>query len=272
MSCLGGIDGVVLSLFPSTLLPSGSLIHFKDLRICSAISSVSHHSLCTPVVATHHESDAYNALSLLTMRPDPEAVTVTTLQTTIVDIEPSVVTLLTTTTTLCSTTISITPGAHATIASTQAPVFSAPSTQIPALFGPTVTNTVTATDFAVALQDPFGAIYSTVILTQNPQATSHDGPFVYTSDNGRHGFDSWSPGAKAGLIVGVVLAGLIILFLLLRWCKARNEWIAHDWRWARHVEGPTPNPNMNIVPTVQAPGAMTPYGHGGQPYYYPTVR
>lgn len=205
------------------------------------------------------------------MSPRPEVVTETTLQTTTVDIDPSIFILLTTTTTLCSTTISITPGAHLTITSPQTPVFVAPSTQIPPIYGPTVTSTVTATDFAVALQDPFGAIYSTVTLTQNPQASSYGGPLVYTSDNGRHGLDSWSPGAKAGLIVGSILAGLIVLFLLLRWCKATNEWIAHDWRWARHVEGPAPNPNMNIVPTVQAPGSMAPYGYGGQPYY-PVVR
>lgn len=45
-----------------------------------------------------------------------------------------------------------------------------------------------------------------------------------------------------------------------------NEWIAHDWRWARNVEG-GPAPGANTVPTVQVNGALdrryaTPYGYG----------
>ena len=45
-----------------------------------------------------------------------------------------------------------------------------------------------------------------------------------------------------------------------------NEWVAHDWRWARNVEG-GPAPGANTVPTVQINGALdrrlaTPYGYG----------
>ena len=45
-----------------------------------------------------------------------------------------------------------------------------------------------------------------------------------------------------------------------------NEWIAHDWRWARNVEG-GPAPGANVVPTVAVSGPLdrsfaTPYGYG----------
>lgn len=193
-------------------------------------------------------------------------VTVTAISTTTVDVDPSVVTILTTTTEQSSTTISATPGEVVTISS--GPVISSqlPTTRVFPSLESIFTSTTTATEIDVYFQGPFGAIYSTwtfTITAGSPQVTSNDGGFIYTVHSNCHGWDCWSPGAKAGLIVGVILAGLLILFLLIRCLKARNEWIAHDWRWARHVEGGGPNPNMNIVPTVRVVGGVypTPYGY-----------
>lgn len=144
-------------------------------------------------------------------------------------------------------------------------------------FEPTVTSTITETQFVVYLQDVTKAVYSTWtidVTTPAPSQVSAGYPdqYVYTVAGEETGWDAWSKGEKAGLIVGVVLAALLILLLLVWFCNRRAEWIAHDWRWARHVEGAA-NPGMNVVPTVTVNGPLnpalaTPYGYGygqGQP-------
>lgn len=138
-------------------------------------------------------------------------------------------------------------------------------------FQPTVTSTTTETQFVVYLQDTTEAIYSTWtidVTSPGPSQVSSGYPdqYVYTVAGEPTGWDSWSKGEKAGLIVGVVFAALLIALLLLWLLKRNDEWIGHDWRWARHVEGGA-NPGMNVVPTVTVNGPLnpayaTPYGYG----------
>ena len=150
-----------------------------------------------------------------------------------------------------------------------------PTTKVYPTYEPTITTTTTITELAIYLQSPSATtIYSTWTLpltsTLPPQVTNLNDPgqLLYVISPAPTGWDSWSDGAKAGLIVGVILGALLLLMLLWCCCKRirNNEWVAHDWRWARNVEG-GPAPGANTVPTVQVSGALdrrlaTPYGYG----------
>jgi hypothetical protein len=82
------------------------------------------------------------------------------------------------------------------------------------------------------------------------------------------GFNSWSPGAKAGLIVGVVFAALILLWLLICCYKRNTAWVTHDWRWAGAVEGGAPGmANANMAAGVQPGMVISPVGSVGTPSY-----
>jgi hypothetical protein len=58
-----------------------------------------------------------------------------------------------------------------------------------------------------------------------------------SKDDDDSDFNSWSTGAKVGLIVGVVLAGMILIWMCMCCYKRNTAWVAHDWRWAGAVEG-----------------------------------
>ena len=98
-------------------------------------------------------------------------------------------------------------------------------------------------------------------------AAANGAPLVYVvnpRDDG--GWDTWSRGSKVGLIVGVVLAGLILVGLLL-WCccKRANLWFVHGWPWSRPVDAPMGmGPGMSIVQPTMVNGPVVPYGAGGQ--------
>lgn len=161
-----------------------------------------------------------------------------------------------------------------TIASSPSPS-ALPTTKIYPTYEPTLITTTTITELAIYLQSPSATtIYSTWTLpltsTLPPQVTNVNDPgqLLYVVSPAPTGWDSWSDGARAGLIVGVILGALLLLMLLWCCCKRMrdNEWVAHDWRWARNVEG-GPAPGANTVPTVQVNGALdrrmaTPYGYG----------
>jgi hypothetical protein len=83
---------------------------------------------------------------------------------------------------------------------------------------------------------------------------------------GGEGWDSWSAGAKAGLIIGVIF-GVLLLLMVLTCCYKRNaRWIAHDWRWAPQVGAPTPGNAMMMT----APGTSTVLTTPSYGYAYPT--
>ena len=98
-------------------------------------------------------------------------------------------------------------------------------------------GSVTATSTSSYLYDPY------------PGATSsnHDSDF---------GLDSWSAGAKAGLIVSVVFAAIILLWFCLCCYKRNAAWVAHDWRWAGAVEGGVPG--MAGANLAHSAGVMSP--------------
>lgn len=194
-------------------------------------------------------------------------------------INTSVVTFCTTSYEYYHTTLIATRGQTITFStptlSASPPPSAIPTTKVYPTYEPTVTTTTTVTHIFIYLQSPSATtIYSTWTLpitsTLPPQVTNMNDPgqLVYVVAPGPTGWDSWSDGAKAGLIIGVIFGALLLLMLLWCCCKRMrdNEWIAHDWRWARNVEG-GPAPGAFTVPTVQVNGALdrryaTPYGFG----------
>lgn len=120
---------------------------------------------------------------------------------------------------------------------------------------PTYTDILTQIDATYFFADSTGSITSTSTTAYLYGPTSYATAPLNDNDSG---FDSWSPGAKAGLIVGVVFAALILLWLCICCCKRNAAWVAHDWRWAGAVEGSTPgmaNANLAYPGTVMSPAA-----------------
>ena len=228
----------------------------------------------------------YPSIMTTTISPFASVVTASVITTETSIIDTSVVTSCTTSWEYYYTTIVATRGQTITFNTpttslptstlpTTPPPSAIPTTKIYPTYEPTVTTTTTITEIAVYLQSPSATtIYSTWTLpltsTLPPQVTNvnQPGQLTYVVSPAPTGWDSWSDGAKAGLIVGVVLGALLLLMLLWCCCKRMrdNEWVAHDWRRARNVEG-GPAPGANTVPTVQVNGPLsrsmaTPYGYG----------
>lgn len=93
----------------------------------------------------------------------------------------------------------------------------------------------------------------------NPHSPDND-------DNNQSGFDSWSAGAKAGLIIGVIFAALILLWLLICCYKRNTAWVTHDWRWAGAVEGGGA-PGMANANMARPGMVMSPITSVGMPSY-----
>lgn len=137
----------------------------------------------------------------------------------------------------------------------------------------TLFKTITETQFVVVLNDHTSSLYSTITIipdapSQTPLSTPYSNVYAYVIGDGEStsGWDSWSKGEQAGLVIGVVFAALLILLGLFWFFKQRNEWVAHDWRFARGVEGG--NQGLSVAPTVPVNGPLdardaTPYGYGG---------
>ena len=143
-------------------------------------------------------------------------------------------------------------------------------------FQPTAIITQTSIEGTYYFENPLGSITSTSLTgwLLGPTGVTYivgDGD----GEDSSSGFDSWSAGAKAGLIIGVVFAALMLLWLLMCCYKRNSRWIAHDWRWAPQVEGSAPgiaNANMMAPGTISTPMTMvsTPapaYSYGGYPGY-----
>jgi hypothetical protein len=126
---------------------------------------------------------------------------------------------------------------------------------------PATTLTRTLVEATYYQQNLQGQIYST-----STTAFLY-GPSMPTASSAAHqeGFDGWSAGAKAGLIIGVVFAALILLWLCICCHKRRSAWIAHDWRWAPHIQGGAPGlANRNLA----TPGSvMSPFSVASTPSY-----
>ncbi|KIX96940.1 uncharacterized protein Z520_07054 [Fonsecaea multimorphosa CBS 102226] len=170
--------------------------------------------------------------------------TVTEITTTAVVISPTVISDITTTVTChISTTLFATFGQTVTIPSPASPsttTVTAPTTKytpIPTIT--TQTSTVTLTELDIYLQDDGGNIYSTWIIPisgfplPNSTHTGDPGQLIYVVDpHDGGGWDHWSTGAKAGMIVGVVLGAIVILAMTF-WCVRKRVngkwWFAHAW-------------------------------------------
>ncbi|EXJ95224.1 hypothetical protein A1O1_00344 [Capronia coronata CBS 617.96] len=174
-------------------------------------------------------------------------------------------------TTYLYTTLSATHGQTVTIYSPPSPPSLASSSSATTEYTPiiattTETSTATVTELDVYLQDPRGSLYSTWIISlpgSNQPAVSSGppSPWVYVVEPQRGGWDSWSKGAKAGLIVGVVSAALLLLAILLCCCKRRSIWLVHGWPPPPPV-APAPNPGPSIVQPTWVNGPHVPYNHG----------
>ncbi|KPI45514.1 uncharacterized protein AB675_878 [Cyphellophora attinorum] len=138
-------------------------------------------------------------------------------------------------------------------------VFVAPTPTVIGTYRPTTTVTLTTLAATYYFQDVHSSIYSTSVVGL-PLSTATGTP--QQSDDSGSGWDSWSAGAKAGLIIGVVF-GVLLLLMVLTCCYKRNaRWIAHDWRWAPQVGAPTGN-NMAMVATPSYGYAYPTYMRGG---------
>jgi hypothetical protein len=111
---------------------------------------------------------------------------------------------------------------------------------------PTLTHTIqssevhtfTHVDATYYYADIAGVVtstFTTEFLYAPTSVPPNRAPSNESSDNS--GFDSWSAGAKAGLIIGVIFAALILLWVISCCYKRNAAWVTHDWRWAGAVEG-----------------------------------
>ncbi|KAI1607992.1 hypothetical protein EDD37DRAFT_4337 [Exophiala viscosa] len=174
--------------------------------------------------------------------------------------------LTTTVTSHISTTVLATFGQTVTITSPPASPPLAPTTKYTPSTVATETSIVTLTEIDIFLQNTQGSIYSTWVVPFTPTSNAA-GPsssptvIVYVVEPKQGGWHTWSAGAKAGLIVGVVLAGLLLLGMLI-WCCCRrsNVWFVHGWPWSRPLDAaPPPNMGPSIVQPTMVNGPLMPY-------------
>ena len=161
--------------------------------------------------------------------------------------------MATTTTTTTSTTKSLvfatTFTAQATVSAPITVVFQPPTPTT--TLGPTTIElsippqtvhvsdikTYTHVDATYYFANPNGLVTSTYTTEFLYGPSSERSSAVESGEDKGDGWDSWSTGAKAGLIVGVVVAALVLVWLCMCCYKRNTAWVAHDWRWAGAVEG-----------------------------------
>ncbi|EXJ89202.1 hypothetical protein A1O3_02268 [Capronia epimyces CBS 606.96] len=167
------------------------------------------------------------------------------------------------------TTLSATHGQTITIFSPSLVPPSSPTTKYtPGVITTTETSTATVTELDVYLQNARGSLYSTWVISLSAPAGSATSstpliPWVYVVEPQDGGWNSWSKGAKAGLIVGVVLAAMLLVAILLCCCKKRNIWFVHGWPGSAQVDvAPPPNPGPSIVQPTIVNGPLMPYPPG----------
>ncbi|KIW35383.1 uncharacterized protein PV07_02081 [Cladophialophora immunda] len=205
--------------------------------------------------------------------------TVTEITTTAAMISPTLISDTTTTVTShLSTTLSATFGQTVTIPSPSSPA--SPSTTVVTLpttkYTPiptttTQTSTITLTELDIYLQDDGGNIYSTWIIPisgsslSNPTITGVPGQLVYVVNSDDSGWDHWSTGDKAGMIVGVVL-GAILIFAVIFWCARKRVngkwWFAHAWPHPATAVLPVDAGNPSLVHSTMVNGQVVPYQYG----------
>ncbi|KEF59945.1 uncharacterized protein A1O9_04793, partial [Exophiala aquamarina CBS 119918] len=204
----------------------------------------------------------------------------TVTETTIIAAFPTIVSDVTATvTSYLATTLFATQGQTVTIASPDVqPPASATTKYTPTTT--TRTSTATLTEIDVYLQNAQGEIYSTWIIplslappttdaiTATISETPRSSVYIVQSGSGPGEddvWDNWSKGARAGLIVGVVLAAALIFAMVWWCCRRSNIWLAHGW-WPWMGQGAAgqvpPTPCPNIVQPTYVNGPLTPYTYG----------
>ncbi|KAK5052528.1 hypothetical protein LTR84_002392 [Exophiala bonariae] len=202
-------------------------------------------------------------------------------QTTVVALTPTFISDVTTTTTAhLATTLFATQGQTLTITSPDDPQTSTTSTTFTTRYLPTTTTasaTVTLTELDIYLQNTRGEIYSTWIIPFPVAATNRETPTPITyvvqpgnESDGGEVWDNWTARERAGLIVGVILAAVLI-FGVVYWyfMRKNNVWLAHGWwPWmgqgamAQAAPGPPAPPAMNMVQPTHVNGVLMSYGYG----------
>lgn len=199
-------------------------------------------------------------------------VTQTIVETTTEVISPaSIIDTATTVTSHFSTTLQATHGQTVTISSPPAAAPGPQNTQ--STPSPTTsTVTVTETEIDIYLQNAAGDVYSTWIIPLSPAQDAPSAswsPLVYVVEPTAGGWDDWSAGQRAGLIVGVVLAALL-LFVMIVCCFGRRHivWLAHRWPASspHDIALSPPTPGPSFVQPIIINGPLVPYS-GGQPGY-----
>ncbi|OCT53968.1 hypothetical protein CLCR_10551 [Cladophialophora carrionii] len=134
----------------------------------------------------------------------------------------------------------------------------------------TGTSTFVITELDLYLQNTVGSVYSTWILPVNPPVSPNPTttqPFVYVVEPSPEdsGWDTWSTGERAGLIVGTILGACLLFGMIWYYCRKPwkgNWWLAHDQPVGVTPVVGTPGPNF-VQPTyVSGPIVPRAYQHG----------
>lgn len=194
-------------------------------------------------------------------------ITQTVTQATTATISPNVISdAFTTVTFHISTTLIATFGQTFTIEPPPGPASPEPTSKYTPIPAAPETSTVTQTEIDIYLQNAQGGVFSTWVIPLPASQSTIGNPgapnsLLYVVQPRSGGWDSWSQGSQAGLIVGVVLGSLLLLAILFWCCRMHKSlWFVHGWPWSGHVHAaPPPTPGPSIVQPTFVNGPLMPY-------------
>ncbi|EXJ64488.1 hypothetical protein A1O7_00824, partial [Cladophialophora yegresii CBS 114405] len=142
-----------------------------------------------------------------------------------------------------------------------------PITATDATITQTGTSTFVITELDIYLQNTVGSVYSTWILPVSPSVPPNPTvtqPFVYVVEPLAEdsGWDAWSTGERAGMIVGTILGACLLFGMIWYYCRKPwkgNWWLAHGQPTGVTSVVGTPGPSF-VQPTY-VNGATVPYAY-----------
>lgn len=136
------------------------------------------------------------------------------------------------------------------------------------------TQTYTVVEYDVFLAGPQSNIWSSLIVDTAPMGFTNPNSFYGPGEKvfvvPCPGWRCWSDGAKAGLLIGVIVAGVLLVLLLccLRRWHDRNVWISHGAHGANDYER-WQNSHPGWGHHGRPPGVDLQTGWGLRPYATP---